>query len=268
MKKLLVLVSVMATMSQVHAQTFVLNSLNTSATLAFGTDGGAVGPNQRGPVFNWSVGGPRDGLFEQGYYVKIGNGPVDNINRFFVSATQVSPDRVDSFFLDNVSGLAFNIRFLLTGSPSGQTADLAEVVTVHNAGNNSVGFELFQFNDFDLAGNAGGDTATLLNSSTFQQTDGAHSVTVGVTGIPTLATTGLAFGTGNIRTAMQAGTLTSQNTFTGDAAFIFGYRQQLAVGQSWQMSANKIYTVPEPATMTALGLGALALLRRRRAPKA
>lgn len=251
--------------SQVQAQTFTLTSLNTSARLTFGAAAGApFAGAQLGPVRDWSVGDQGDGLWEQGYYVKIGSGPVVNVNQFFVSANQVSADRIDAFYFDNLSGLAMNIRFLLTGSPGGNTADMAEVVTVHNNGNNNVAFSLYQFNDFDLRGSFTGDTATKLNSSTIQQVENGHSITVGVTGIPDIATVGLADGVGNIRTRMINGTLTQNNTFTGDAAFIFGYDEQLAAGQSWQMSANKVYAVPEPATMVALGLGAAAMLRRRK----
>jgi hypothetical protein len=132
---------------------------------------------------------------------------------------------------------------------------------------------LFQYSDWDMAGTSGTDTVTRLNSSTMQQTDNVatlNTVVSGGTPIPEFSELG---GFAGIRTNITttngyfldtaAGGGIGQN-FVGDGTYAFQWNRDLAAGGVFSMSTDKVLAVPEPGSMIALGLGAAALLARRR----
>jgi hypothetical protein len=61
----------------------------------------------------------------------------------------------------------------------------------------------------------------------------------------------------------SAGNGIGQN-YSGDAAYGFQWNVDLGVGQSFTVSTDKVAAVPEPGTIAALGIGAIALLRKRK----
>jgi len=247
------------------AQVFTLTDTGTSAHIVANS---TVGLDQ------WIIGGV-DQVFTNTYMWRLGDsGTADYLQNLTLSSFSQSGNRfLDLTYTNAVQGFAVDVTYVLSGAST--SFDLAEIVRVRNTGNNTLDFRLFQYNDFDLNGTPSNDTATRLNSSQIMQQDGAVSlnmVSQGATPVPGFSQLGPLFassvtGTSGYNLDTIAGNNLGQN-FTGDAAYGFQWNSHLTPGQSFTISTDKVAAVPEPTTMAALGLGALAMIRRRRSKKA
>jgi hypothetical protein len=221
-------------------------------------------------VNNWFVGGI-DNVFAHSYYFRVGDGS---------AASLVSTLGAPSVTLFGTRGaevkyqsasLRITLNYFLTAA--GGTADLAETALVENLTGSAQAVRLFQYNDYDMNGTSGNDVGERLNSSTIKVTDGAVSTINAIEGgapIPDFTEIALwpntrnnITGTAGYNLDTAAGSGIGQ-TVNGDIAYAFQWNKNLAGGGSFIVSTDKITAVPEPASMVALGLGAVALLRRRR----
>lgn len=242
------------------AQVFNLTDGTASATVDASTG-----------VLNAFVVGGVDHAFEHTYFLRNGDGGTASGLASFSLDSSSQP--ITNFLQLVYSNGTFRIqiRYLLTDG--GMQADLAESVVVTNISGQTASMRLFQYSDWDLANTSSNDTVTRLNSSTMQQTDGSVSGNTAVHGgtpIPDfsglsafdvirddITTTNGYF----LDTAAGAGL---GQSFSGDATYAFQWNRDLAAGGTFTMSTDKVLAVPEPGSMIALGLGAAALLARRR----
>lgn len=222
-------------------------------------------------VDNWFVGGI-DNVFEHSYWFRVGDaGNAALISTISAPTVTLFGTRGAEVIYSN-NNFRVTVSYLLTGAGNGQMADLAESVLVENLGG-AASFRLFQYNDYDMNGDAGNDTGERLNSSTIRMQDnGVTAITAveGGTPIPEFSEIALWPSTRNsidntngynLNTAAGGGI---GQTVVGDVAYGFQWNRDMGVNGAFLVSTDKVAAVPEPGSMIALGLGAAALLARRR----
>lgn len=171
-------------------------------------------------------------------------------------------------FVYSNNDLTVTLNYFLQANSNGTAAQLVEQVTFET--NFGIDLRLFQYSNYNLSNNGADDFATRLNSSTIAQFDSEYSATTGATPIPDFSEIDAPStlrqsieGTAGYYLSTAAGDGIGE-TVNGDVAFAYQWNRNLSAGQSFVMSTNKVAAVPEPATLAVLGLGALALLRRRK----
>ncbi|HWA83975.1 MAG TPA: PEP-CTERM sorting domain-containing protein [Fimbriimonadaceae bacterium] len=211
----------------------------------------------------WTIGNGPNNVRQQAYFYRVGGGAVDLVNNISApNVFQPTANLVDVGYTSAASFFDLNFRYLLTGGPP-NSSDLAEVATLTNRGNANLVFSLYEFDRFTPGGIVGG-TGTLLNSSTIRHSNAAGSITVGATGIPD---DWMIDSPGNVMTAIGNGQLTNATsgyTNSDGLAFAFQWNIVVAPGQTWQMSKDKLLSVPEPTSLLAFGGLAILAIRRRR----
>lgn len=247
------------------AQTFTLNDTGSSFRV---TSASTVNDIWNVPSIGYDVAFNSQWLYRlgtSGAFLNFSTLTFDNVNSG-LSGTNV----LNLFY----SGGGFNVavRYSLLGGTT--NAQVSEQVRVTNSNNSSAVFQLVQYNNYDTSNNVGtGDTIQRTNSSSITQTGtGANPAILqsGATAIPTFSQIGQEFlvtvtngAFSNLDSA--AGANVGQTFSPSDAAYAFQWNANISAGGTFQVGTDKIAgAVPEPASMAALGLGALALIRRRR----
>lgn len=231
-------------------------------------DGNSIvrGDADNGLLTDWETDGT-DHLFNQDYYFRVGNTAEravwSGVNGL---VTTIAPNIVNVAYAH--TGFMIDITYTLIGGTAGSgTSDIGEIVRIRNRSNGALDFHLFEYDDFDIGETAGGDFASLVNSSTIEQHEDPYYAMVGstppfdhfeISAWPNL----LSKLTDNDADNLSDGALSAG---PGDLAFGMQWDRTIAAGGTFVMSKNKrVETVPEPGTIAALGLGALVLMRRRR----
>jgi hypothetical protein len=232
--------------------------------------------NAAAGVQSWTVDGVNY-LNNQWFYFRVGavgpEAPIQSIS----STPTISLTSLSSFSRLNLTyaNAAYSVQtsIKLSGSTSGSgRANLAEDIVVQNLSGAPLDFHFFQYSDFNIHGSAGGQTVQFfqnnINGEYYRavQTDGIRTVTEVVnSSIVPLGhvEAGLFNGTLASLTDGNATTLSdSTSAGVGDVTFAYQWDVVLAPGASFQLS-KLIEIVPEPSSMSILGLAALALVARK-----
>ena len=153
-----------------------------------------IDPAAQSGVSSWTVDGVET-TNQQWLWFRVGDtGPESSIDSLTLQDSKVTDANLnpgDDSLVARYAGSDFtlDLSYRLEGSQRA-TADLAQQVTVHNNTNQPLSFNLFDFNDFDLLGDAADSEVRLENTNTIVQSDGANGVnrTSNVRSLPPTAT--------------------------------------------------------------------------------
>ena len=229
---------------------------------------GVVINSHTASVVNWQMIGGANHVNQHTWYFRDGDGgaasPISDIGT--PTDTLFGTQGVEIVYAN--SDLTVTINYFLQANSDGTAASLAEQVAFET--NFGINLRLFQYNDYDINGTPADDTATRLNSSTIVQFDGDFAATTGGTPFPDFSEIGPFSallqnieGTAGYNLNTLAGNGIGE-TVNGNMTFAYQWNRNLGDGDSFVLSTNKVAAVPEPTTFAVLGVGALALLRRRR----
>ena len=265
--KMMVCVAMFASMSGQGAD-FTLSHtvLGKTTSVDFNTVAGAG-------VSNWQVAGVNQ-LNYQWFYYRVGNSgpeaPIQNLD--LTPAVVYTPaERKLDLTYDNGS---YSVRTLFQLN-SGNTPTLSEGITVYNYSGASLDFHFFQYSDFDLFGQAGGQSVQFFtNSVTGQyykalQTDGQRTVQELVnTATPPIGHYEANIGNATLSSLTDGGPTTlsdSGSAGVGNVTFTYQWDVTIANGGSFQLS--KLLTiVPEPTvlSMVIIAIAGSGIMRRNK----
>lgn len=255
MKKLALTALATALSGALLAQNFTLTDDNT-----------VINGDLSNLLKDWYIDGV-DHLQNQNYYLGVAGMPEAPVSALGgATISQPLPNNAVVTFQNAM--VSFQLTYTLLGGGMGSgSAIIMEVVRVRNKTNAPLSVSLFEYDDFDLNWNPNDDIGIYAGATTIRQQDGLGTVAVGttpafdkweITTRPTLLNKlndGVASSLSN--TAPLVG--------PGNIEFATQWDRVLAPNQTFFMSKTKaVSVVPEPATMAALGLGLVALIRRRK----
>ncbi len=244
-------------------------SLVTLTDLGFPNSSVTIDPYSQAGMLNWVV-ETYDQMATSSYWYRIGStgvaAPISSIGTADVS--QLTPG--DATIIYSSALFDLQVDYTLWGGMVGSgMSDVSETVKITNKTGTALNFYLFEFVNMDLNGTAAGETATLTNSSTVVQSDGATEGQLSVNTIPNCWEIGDAATLQNKISSVSGLSLSNATSpFTGDAAFAFQWGFSVAGNGSVSMSQDKLMMgaqVPEPsclAMFTSL-FGIVPILRRR-----
>jgi hypothetical protein len=239
------------------AEATVYNISTGNTTVNIDPDGGAG-------VYDFIIDG-HDQLQKQWFWYRLGDaGPELPLSAatLGVSVQAYVPSSLVSLTFTHAD-FEIDILFLVTENTS-LSGDLVEIITVTNDSEDTL--HLFKYANFDMAG-AAGDVAMVTGGDTATQTDqstGAEAETVVSEG-SVLASTYQAGDTSIEASLNDSGPTTLNGAIVSlsgtDAAW--AWQWDVAGGAEALIGLDNLVTVPEPASMTLIALGAAMMLKRR-----
>lgn len=252
------------------AQIVVLNHNNSSASIDTGSSAG---------MFNWTVDG-QNVLAQQWFWFRVGANAEAPINT--ISAPTITTPNARTLYTSYFNGsYGVNVDYQLTGFSAGSGySDIAETITITNATATPIDFHFFQYSDFDLGGPGADQVAISINSNPLSPFFGLYNTATQVDPFAGLTETVITPGANHGEVANWSATLTKLNNGVadtlndvngpvgpGDVTWAFQWDFTLPAGGSLGISKDKllhITLVPEPSSLALVGLGAMAVLLRRK----
>jgi hypothetical protein len=203
----------------------------------------------------------RDHLFEADYYFRTGSmtseGMLTGVNSTYINSVTASGN--DIMVTGSTSEFDFTLTYHLDGA-----GNMAPRLDITNTSGSQLDLNLFNYQDWDVNGSAGGDRIS-WNGSVATVSQGPTDIRVTPFQTPNAVQ---ASGWPTLRNSLRDGSATTLVDGAGlpfgpgDGTFAFEFVLSLASGESTIVT----YVVPEPSTglLGAVGLVILAWSSRRR----
>lgn len=260
--KPLALLLAMAAGAAINAQAVILTEGNSQLT---------INPLSQAGLSEWSIAGQNQAN-QQWFWYRVGSGSQSSIE--VGSTLTQTTSGTDKLNLKYNYGGAFTIDiFYDLVSSGGNTASLIQNAGITNLTGSTLTLDFYQYNDFNLGGDAAGDHIYMENNYAWQD-DGTLFVTEGDVQPPSsyfeANTTG---GVGSTLFKLNNNPNLTLNNSSGfndvspaDATWAFQWHIELGPNQGVDIIKNQnlaITLIPEP-TAISLGILGLALLRLNR----
>lgn len=233
-----------------------------------------IDPNSQAGVYKWEVDGTNQ-LRQHWLWYRIGdaNGQTSLGSLPYTIEDQLSRSIVLQF-TDPGGRFTLEISYQLAGGQAGSlVSGLTEGIKVNNTSGSTLDLHLFEYANFDLSGDPNGDTATMKNSNTVDQTKLSTTwlCEASVTGQSVSHYEAALYPTtlNRLNSGSPIALLDSNQAGPGDATWAIEWDVDL--GPSGSLILSKAMTIspaPEPGTVALLALGAVGVLCRRRRARA
>jgi hypothetical protein len=258
------------------------NAVQPAASeFSLSSGGSTLTVNSAGEITSWTVGGASQ-LFAAGPRFRVGDfGTEQSFGSLtLVNTVQPDADTLGLSYTRTGSGpLEASILYNLT-HPSANRTIVTETMRIVNTGTAPLLFNLFQFNDFDLAGTPGDSTTAGEGVDRLKQRDGDSALDgfvdqaflVGDGAVPTTLQIddylSLAQMLGFIGTDVDTTTLLSRaEPVTGDAAWAWQWRVTIPPSdRPFFVNLRYINDIPEPNTLSLFLISLFGALLLKKPP--
>jgi hypothetical protein len=256
-----------------RAANIILTNGNSSVT---------INPTSSAGLENWSINGQNQ-INQEWFWFRVGGtggqSSLDTLGSPKISLLDTTGDGKDDTAMltyGSSSGIQVTVTYSLTGgSNSSSTSDLGETIRINNNGSSSVNYHLFDYANFNLGGSTTGQTVSITGANTATDTGNGYSVQTVASPVASEYAAGLhPTLLDEINSSSPATLSDSTSTSSGDGEFAFEWDPTIKMCSSFTMSVDQrfqgtiVQAVPEPiaAPIALMGLGGMAMTRRRRRP--